>query len=199
MPEEKARIYISTELLSKLRLKNEDFWKFSLRSKRFRASSWRMLGWEQKREMNWTFISFALTQTFVRLVERKRLLRRLCLNYIHLQRSVIFTQRLCHGHADDLFPFFFFYLQKRLCHSLPRRRFLGEAFFLPPGNDGACTPNPLPLRNVTFSFCRCQKGRIIKHFNLKIFYVSVLIYHYEPAWNTTISRYKTLPLSFKDL
>ena len=98
-----------------------------------------------------------------------------------------------------LVSIFFFYLQKRLCHSLPRKRFLGEAFFLPPGNDGACTPNPLPLRNVTFSFCRCQKGRIIKHFNLQIFYVSVLIYHYEPAWNTTISRYKTLPLSFKDL
>ena len=94
---------------------------------------------------------------------------------------------------------FFFYLQKRLCHSIPRRRFLGEAFFLPPGNDGAFTPKPSPLRNVTFSFCRCQKGRIIKHFNLQIFYVSVLIYHYEPAWNTTISRYKTLPLSFKDL
>ena len=104
VPEEKARIYLSTELLSKLRLKNEDFWKFSLRSKRFRASSWRMLGWEQKREMNWTFISFALTPTFVRLLERK-------LDNIHLHRSVIFTQRLCHGHADDVFPIFFVFTE----------------------------------------------------------------------------------------
>ena len=45
---------------------------------------------------------------------------------------------------------FFFYLQKRLCHSLPRRRFLGEAFFLPPGNDGAGThPPPTPRPSET--------------------------------------------------
>ena len=143
MPEKKARIYLSTELLSKLRLKNEDFWKFSLRSKRFRASSWRMLGWEQKREMNWTFISFALTPTFVRLLERKRLLRRLCPDNIHVHRSV-FTQRPEAMPWPCLMTCFQFFSIYRNGYVIASHAgvFLGEAFFLPPGNDGACTHTP---------------------------------------------------------
>ena len=139
--------------------KTRIFWKFSLRSKRFRASSWRMLGWEQKREMNWTFISFALTPTFVRLLERK-------LDNIHLHRSVIFTQRLCHGHADDLFPIFFL-LQKRLCHSLPRRRFPSREW----RSMYPSTPNPSPLRNeITLLF------HFVAVKNILIFKSSMLVF-----------------------
>ena len=158
VPEEKARIYISTELLSKLRLKNEDFWKFSLRSKRFRASSWRMLGWEQKREMNWTFISFALTPTFVRLVERKRLLRRLCPNNIHQQRSVIFTQRLCHGHADDLFPFFFSIYRNGYVTASHAGVSRGRRFSSLPGMTEHVPPTPRPSETLLFHFVAVKKA-----------------------------------------
>ena len=126
---------------------------------------------ESKNEKSLNFHFFCSHSNF-RAITR---IRRLCPDNIHLHQSVIFTQRLCHGHADDLFPIFFLFTETFVIAS-HAGVFWGRRFSSLPGKTEQAPIHPQPLvppkRNyVTFSFCNCQKGQIIKHFNLQIFYV----------------------------